>query len=77
MAEIDGLLKVRRERSRLGDERRMIARNRAGLMREQPPVTITRSALREAGVERTSALAAAIVPAGHLALGLREAWSMV
>jgi hypothetical protein len=47
----------------------MIAGNRAGLMREQPPVTITRSAFREAGVERPSALAAAIAPASHLAFG--------
>jgi Family of unknown function (DUF6789) len=47
----------------------MVAGSRAGLMREQPPVTIARTALGEAGVERPSTLAAVIAPAGHLAFG--------
>ncbi len=47
----------------------MIAGKRTGLMREQPPMTITTGALREAGVEHPSALAAVVAPAGHIAFG--------
>lgn len=47
----------------------MLAGSRARLMSEQPPVTITRSALRQAGIERPSALAHLIAPVGHIAFG--------
>ena len=48
----------------------MIAGNRAGLMREQPPMTITTGRpWRGAGVERPSAVAAVMAPAGHIAFG--------
>lgn len=47
----------------------MIAGDRAGLMGEQPPVAITRSVLRDAGVDRPSAPASVIAPLAHLGFG--------
>ena len=47
----------------------MIAGDRTGLMGEQPPTTITRFALREAGVDRPSAAASLIAPFTHLGFG--------
>ena len=48
----------------------MIAGDRTGLMGEQPPTTITRFALGEAGVDRPSVAAPLIAPIGHLAFGV-------
>jgi hypothetical protein len=47
----------------------MILGNRLGLMGEQPPVTVMRSALRAGGVERPSTPAHVVAPLGHLAFG--------
>jgi hypothetical protein len=47
----------------------MIAGDRTGLMGEQPPTTITRFALGQAGVGRPSMAASLIAPFMHLAFG--------
>ncbi len=46
----------------------MLAGDRAGLMPEPPPTTITRDALEEVGVDRPALIAVA-APAAHLAFG--------
>jgi hypothetical protein len=47
----------------------MVAGDRAGLMGEQPPTAVTRSALRGAGVDRPSAAASILAPVAHLGFG--------
>ena len=47
----------------------MIAGDRVGLIGEQPPVAITRKALRVAGVDRPAGAAAVVGPVAHLAFG--------
>ena len=47
----------------------MIAGDRAGLLGEPPPTTVTRAALREAGVERPSDAAGLMAPLAHLWFG--------
>jgi hypothetical protein len=47
----------------------MIAGDRLGMMGEQPPVAIARTALREAGVDRRAGLASVVAPVAHLAFG--------
>ena len=47
----------------------MVAGDRAGLMGEQPPTAITRSALAGAGIQRPSASASVLAPAAHLGFG--------
>jgi len=47
----------------------MVAGDRAGLMGEQPPKAVARWALREAGVDRSSAMASLLAPAAHLGFG--------
>jgi len=47
----------------------MLAGDRAGLMGEQPPKAIVRSALQEAGVDRPSDTAALLAPVAHLGFG--------
>jgi hypothetical protein len=47
----------------------MIAGDRAGLLGEPPPVAVTRSALRGAGVERPSRAAGMLAPVAHLWFG--------
>jgi len=47
----------------------MIAGDRVGLMAEPPPATITRSALRGAGVDRPSDSVAVLAPLAHLGFG--------
>ena len=47
----------------------MVAGDRAGLMGEPPPTTITRRALREAGVDRPSDAVSVLAPLSHLGFG--------
>jgi hypothetical protein len=47
----------------------MVAGDRMGLMGEQPPTAITRTALRDAGVDRPAEPANVVAPFAHLAFG--------
>ena len=47
----------------------MIAGDRIGLLGEPPPTTVTRAALREAGVQRPSDAAGMVAPLAHLWFG--------
>jgi hypothetical protein len=47
----------------------MVTGDRLGLMSEQPPTVVTRSALRDAGVERSAAAASLIAPIAHVGFG--------
>jgi hypothetical protein len=47
----------------------MIAGDRVGLLGEPPPTTVSRAALREAGVEHPSDAAGRLAPLAHLLFG--------
>jgi hypothetical protein len=47
----------------------MVAGDRVGLLGEPPPTTVTRAALREAGVEHPSDAAGRMAPLAHLLFG--------
>ncbi|MEP6638425.1 MAG: DUF6789 family protein [Chloroflexota bacterium] len=47
----------------------MVAGAKAGMMGNQPPTVITRSALQAAGVDDPAVVASRIAPAAHLAFG--------
>jgi hypothetical protein len=47
----------------------IIAGDRAGLMSEPPPTTITRTALRGAGIERPAEAVSVAAPLAHLGFG--------
>jgi hypothetical protein len=47
----------------------MIAGDHAGLLGEPPPTSVTRAALREAGVERSTDAAGIVAPLAHLWFG--------
>ena len=47
----------------------LVAGDRAGLISEPPPTTITRSTLRDAGVQPGSETVGAVAPAAHMAFG--------
>jgi hypothetical protein len=47
----------------------MVAGDRVGLLGEPPPTTVSRAALREAGVEHPSAAAGRVAPFAHLLFG--------
>jgi hypothetical protein len=47
----------------------MVAGDRVGLLGEPPPTTVSRAALREAGVEHPSAVAGRMAPLAHLLFG--------
>ena len=47
----------------------MIVGDRAGLLGEPPPTTVTRAALREAGVQQPSEAAGLMAPLAHLWFG--------
>jgi hypothetical protein len=49
----------------------MIVGDRVGLLGEPPPVAITRTALRGAGVERPSGTAGLLAPMAHLLFGVQ------